>query len=80
MCFKTDDDWLFYAECSLFLDEFAMPEILTKSTVRKKMRLFLRNKVTLSERWAETKLASSKKRNEFVPVPTTFFNDSVQKG
>ena len=57
-----------------------MPEILTKSTVRKKMRLFLRNKVTLSERWAETKLASSKKRNEFVLVPTTFLNDSVQKG
>ena len=57
-----------------------MPEILTKSTVRKKTRLFLRNKVALSELWAGTKLASSKNRNEFVPVPTTFLNDSVQKG
>lgn len=65
--FKTDDDWLFYAECSLFLDGLAMPEILTKSTVRKKTRLFLRNKVTLSELWAETKLASSKTETSLYP-------------
>ena len=51
-----------------------------RNTDRKKTRLFLRNRVTLSELWAETKLASSKNRNEFVPVPTTFLNDSVQKG
>ena len=57
-----------------------MPEILTKCTVRKKTRLFLRNKVALSELWAVIKLASSENRNEFVPVPTTFLNDSVQKG
>ena len=80
MCFKTDDDWLLYAECSLFLDGFAMPEKLTKSTVRKMTRLFLRNKVALIELWAETKLASSKNRNEFVPVSTTFLDDSGHKG
>lgn len=77
MCFKIDDDWLFYVECFFFLDEFVMLEILIKSIVRKKMRLFFRNKVIFSECWVEIKLVLSKKRNEFVFVLIMFFNDLV---